>query len=83
MKYPSQHDSHLIPWFKAKFNLTVQDNEHYTNKDWWRVYEGDYDLDIKEISHGPDVFEAAMEYCMCYNEVIGLQLEKAIGFDHD
>lgn len=63
-----QHDHHIIPWLKATFNLTVHDNEWYTSpNDWWMVYEGDYDLDIKYVTDGPSIYGAALEYAACYN----------------
>lgn len=74
---PIQHDHHLIPWLKAKFNLTVQDQEYYYNSnDWYLAFEGDYDLDIKYVTGGPSVFDTAMEYSACYNEAICDKLTK-------
>lgn len=68
MLYQQQHDFHLIPWLKVKFNLTVQDNDMaYSQKEWWWAWEGDYDLDIKAVTHGPSIFATALEYSACHN----------------
>lgn len=70
-----QHDHHLIPWLKAKFNLTVKDQEYYYNSnDWYLAYEGDYDLDIKSLSGGPSVMDIALEYSAYYNEAMNNKL---------
>lgn len=66
-----QYDHHLIPWLKATFNVTVEDNgRSYGATDWWLVYEGDYDLDIKSVTDGPSVFSAALEYSACHNAML-------------
>lgn len=64
-----QHDAHVAGWLKANFDLTVQDNEYAIGrKEWFAVFKGDYDLDIKYATGGPSVFEAAVEYAACYDE---------------
>lgn len=81
MLYQQQHDFHLIPWLKAKFNLTVRDNEKsYNQTDWWLVHKGDHDLDIEYVTDGPSIFGAALEYGACYDgELCDKLVELEIG----
>lgn len=59
-------DNHLIPWLKAKFNITIAQSLFGVSDSRYHAWIGDYDLGIKEAS-GPTIFSAALEYAACYD----------------
>lgn len=60
---PRQQDAHLVNFFKAKFNLTIEESIFSYE---WICYEGEYDLDMKTAS-GYNVFDAAHTYAQWYD----------------
>jgi hypothetical protein len=71
----AQHDAHLIPWLKARFGLTVVQNDNYGFDAWM----GDYDLDDYAVFDEKTVMAAAIEFASGYDgplfDVLTVEIE--------
>ena len=50
-----QHNAHMIPWLKARFGLTITQNDYYGFDAWM----GDYDLDDNAVFDEATIMSAA------------------------